>query len=115
MDLFNRDAIYDAIIRARTCAFKEGIRANSIVINENMVKVQPFPMDVFKGYVMTSPMICGLNVYWTKDELPDGYSFALFEDQRPNRLAEFESIGMEPHEVRKAAEIYRAIKDKMED
>ena len=38
--------------------------------------------------------------------------FALVRGPSENsRLAEFESIGMEPEELRKAAEIYRKIKE----
>ena len=55
-------------------AIREGIKANSIVINKNMVKVP--------GMVGVWPtMICGLNCYVTADDLPDGYSFAVVEDE----------------------------------
>lgn len=65
-----------------------------------------------RGYACLPTMFCGLNVYLTDDELPDGYSFAVFEGpDRSDRLEQFESIGMEPDELRKAAEIYRAIKE----
>lgn len=60
-------------------ATKEGIKANSIVINENMVKVKPFLAQ--SGFMVhpLPPMICGLNVYFDSKELPDGYSFAVVE------------------------------------
>lgn len=104
--------IADIIIDAQKQAFKEGIEANTIVINENMVKIDEFVMsDKLGGIRFIPPMICGLNVYFTKDELPDNYSFAMFESNRPDRLAEFESIGMEPSELRKAAELYRKVKE----
>lgn len=109
-----RETIYDLLRKSIETSFREGIEANSVVINKNMVKVnEHFNPDVRR---FVPPMICGLNVYWTEGELPDGYSFAIFEaqDSRSNRLAEFESIGMEPAELKKAAEMYRYFK-KMED
>ena len=97
-------------------AMREGIKANSIVINENMVRVPEFTFCDCMGGVRTTPkMFCGLNVYLTKDELPENYSFAVFEGRdNSDRLAQFESIGMEPDELRKAAEMYRRIKEVME-
>ena len=109
-----RDAVYELVLEAYKRAISEGIKANSIIINKNMVKVSWFPMATpIGGYIMLPDMICGLNVYWTEDELPPGYSFAITEGPR-NRLAEFESIGMEPDELRKAAEMYRKIKEVLE-
>lgn len=106
-----RERFFESIRKAVNQAFAEGIQANSIIINKNMVRVPEFFMQLPTGNVVMMPkMICGLNVYLTKDELPDGYSFAVLE--RPNdRLTEFESIGMEPDELRKAARIYRAIRE----
>lgn len=45
-----------------------------------------------------------------RTKLPEGYSFAVLEGPK-DRLAQFEAIGMEPEELRKAAEIYRKIKE----
>ena len=69
-------------------AKKEGIKANSIVINENMVKVRPFLIphgEYAPASYACGPMICGLNVYFDSKSLPDGYSFALCEgvDRKP--------------------------------
>lgn len=100
------ESIYNMIVRSYNEALREGIKANSIVINKNMVKVDSFSTHVHN----IPPMICGLNVYFTKDELPENYSFAIMEG-RPSRLEQFESIGMEPDELRKAADIYRKIKE----
>lgn len=105
----------DAVIAAETEAMRNGIKANSVLINANMVKVPEFLMRYDeRSYKAIPPMICGLNMYLTKHDLPDGYSFAVFQGP-DNRLAQFESIGMEPDELRKAAEVYRAIKERMED
>ena len=107
------DSFVDIVKKAYAEAMREGIKVNSIVINKNMVKIPEFPMELpMGGAVMMPPMFCGLNVYLTKDELPETYSFALVQGP-DNRLAQFESIGMEPDELRKAAELYRRIKEVM--
>ena len=104
----------DMVKKAYTQAIREGIKVNSILINKNMVKV---PATWIKNgcgsAIELPPMLCGLNVFLTKDELPEGYSFALLQGP-DNRLAQFESIGMEPDELRKAAELYRRIKEVIE-
>lgn len=105
-----RDQFFEAVCDASRQALAEGIQANSIVINSNMVRVPETWIKTPIGVHMLPRMICGLNVYVTKDELPDGYSFAVLEGPE-NRLAQFEAIGMEPSELRKAAEIYRNIKE----
>lgn len=106
-----RDTFLEFVKKTTAQARSEGIKVNSIVINENMVRVPEFTFCDCVGRVRTVPkMICGLNVYLTKDELPEGYSFAVLEGPS-DRLAQFESIGMEPDELRKAAEIYRNIKE----
>lgn len=103
----------EMILDAQIEAFKEGIRANTVIINENMVKVEPFNFQSFRNLCFIPTMICGMNVYFTKNDLPDDYSFAVFESQKNpmDRLAQFESIGMEPDELRKAAEVYKKIKE----
>lgn len=96
-------------------AERRGIEANAILINENMVDVLPFVVPAkVQGNDYTvcyqfPRMICGLNVVLTKDELPDGYSFAICEAPMyaTDRLKAFNNIGMEPEELAKAAEIYR--------
>lgn len=108
----SREQYFDLLIKAEKEAFRRGIKANSIVINENMCEVKPEWFYTGNRALELPPMICGMNVYFTRDELPENYSFAIFEGP-PNRLAEFESIGMEPSELRKAAEIYKTIKEKM--
>lgn len=107
-----RETFYESLRKAIKASVKEGIKANTIVIDEGMVKAnEHFNYDVRRLF---PPMICGLNVYWSKDELPDGYSFAIFDSpfqtSRSDRLDEFEAIGMEPAELKKAAEMYRYFK-----
>lgn len=102
---------YELVRAAYTEAMREGIKANTIVINENMVRIPSFIFrDPMGGAKITPIMYCGLNVHFTKDELPDNYSFALIDGSH-NRLEQFESIGMEPEELKKAAELYRKIKE----
>lgn len=108
-----RDSFIKSIQKATAQAMAEGIKANSIVINENMVRVQDVWIRTPLGARCLPKMICGLNVYLTKDELPEGYSFAVLEGPN-NRLEQFESIGMEPDELRKAAELYRRIEEVIE-
>lgn len=108
----SQETIYDLLRKAVKASVKEGIEANSILIDKNIVKVnEHFNRDVRRLF---PPMICGLNVCWSEDELPDGYSFAIFESpfqtSRSDRLDEFEAIGMEPAELKKAAEMYRYFK-----
>lgn len=66
------DELIKLIERSRIEAIKRGIKANSIILNSRMVYVP--------GVIGELPaMICGLNVYVTRDELPEGYSFAVCE------------------------------------
>ena len=109
MSDFSKSA-WEIIRDAQVEAFKHGIKANTIMINDNLCAVKPHIFETFGGVSQVPPMICGMNVYWTKSELPDDYAFAIFESSR-DRLAEFESIGMEPEELRKAAELYRKVKE----
>lgn len=104
------ESFMTSVRKATEEALREGIKANSIIINDNMVRVPDSWFITPMGPRQIPAMICGLNVYLTPSELPDGYSFAVFEGPE-NRLAKFESIGMEPDELRKAAEIYRKIKE----
>ena len=111
--LYPREASFiESVRKARAHALAEGIKANSIVINENMVEVPDAWINMLHGARHLPRMICGLNVYLTKDELPENYSFAVCEGPG-DRLSKFESIGMEPDELRKAAELYRKVKEVM--
>jgi hypothetical protein len=67
------DELINLIIDAYHEAIREGIKANSILINKNMVKVHG------KDGLWPA-MICGLDCYVTAAELPDGYSFAVLEN-----------------------------------
>lgn len=110
------DSFVERAREAYQCAIREGIEVNSIVINKNIVKVPETWIKMPSGGARMLPtMFCGLNVFLTENELPETYAFALVEGPRGNtRLEQFESIGMEPDELRKAAELYRRIKEVME-
>ena len=108
------NSFFERVKEAYTHAIREGIEVNSIIINNNMVKVPAtWIRNGCGGAIELPPMVCGLNVYFTKDELPENYSFAVLKSPE-NRLEQFESIGMEPDELRKAVELYRRIKEVME-
>lgn len=109
-----KENFLELVKKASAQAMSEGIKANSIVINENMVRVpESWIYAPLIGARKLPNMICGLNVYLTTNELPENYAFAILEGP-DNRLAQFESIGMEPDELRKAAELYRRVKEVME-
>lgn len=106
-------SLVDLIAKARKEALVRNIEVNSIIINQNMVEV---PETWYRdGFATRSlpPMICGLHAYFTKDELPDEYTFAVLKGpEYEDRLKAFESIGMEPDELKKAADFYRRVKGK---
>lgn len=115
MDGQVKKPMHELIAEARKEALKRGIEANSVIINKNMVVVsETWVWDGF-GAREIPPMICGLHAYLTTDELPDGYSFAVLKGpEQEDRLKAFESIGMEPDELRKAADFYRRVKGEFE-
>lgn len=67
------DDFFEQVRKATAEAMRRGIEANAIVINENMVYVP-------EACGMDLKMVCGLHCYVTKDELPEGYSFAVLHD-----------------------------------
>lgn len=72
--------IIKKIAEARKLAVQEGIKANTVLINEKYAKVNSFP---YLGDIFPS-MICGLEAYPT-DELPDGYAFAVLQTPQTAR------------------------------
>ena len=68
--------IYELIVDAMREATRENIKADSIVINDNLVKVP----ERFGEY---PAMICGLKTYRTSYDLPEDYLFAVLHDARP--------------------------------
>lgn len=69
------------INKAEKEAFKQHIRANTVLINKQLAMVEPglfFPNN--HSVTHMPPMICGLAAYLT-DELPENFAFSIFEGQ----------------------------------
>lgn len=67
-------------------AIHEGIKANTVMISEHFAKVNEFPLTFGLSTALLPPMICGLQVYVSKD-LPEGYDFGLVEAPMTEREA----------------------------
>jgi hypothetical protein len=74
----------DFILEAWRVALKEGIRANTVLINKHFAKVNEFPFAFMGRSGSLPPMICGLEVH-ISNELPDGYDFAVLETPETER------------------------------
>lgn len=74
----------DFIWEAWREALKEGIRANTVLINKHFAKVNEFPFAFMDRSGSLPPMICGLEVH-ISNELPDGYDFAVLETPETER------------------------------
>lgn len=71
-------SLEDFIWDAYKTALHNGIRANTVMINKRLAKVNGF-VHVFTGSFMDiPPMICGLEAYVT-DEIPKEFAFGLVE------------------------------------
>lgn len=68
----------EKIEESQKLAIKEGIEANAIFINPNMVKVPQLYLTTNnpKSVIGSPPMICGLEIH-VVDDLPDNYTFAI--------------------------------------
>lgn len=77
--------IWDMIREAQKLALKEGIKANSIVINKKFIKVPSVWLNIVGTPIQFPPMICGLECYFTDNDFPDNYSFALLEKPQTER------------------------------
>ena len=73
--------LIDRIYEAQALAYQQHIQANAIIINENFVRV-PEKLMGDKEY---PPMICGLEMHYTKAELPDNAMFAVCEVRETER------------------------------
>ena len=73
--------LMDRIYKAQALAYQQHIRANAIIINENFVRVPEKWIDNAEY----PPMICGLEIYYTKAELPDNTMFAVCEVRETER------------------------------
>jgi hypothetical protein len=76
--------IVEAIVKARELAIKEGIRANTVLIDEEFARVLPFGIE----NNIYPPMICGLKAEICKD-IPEEMGIVVFEsDMREKELVE---------------------------
>lgn len=73
--------LMDRIYKAQALAYQQHIRANAIIINENFVSVP----STLVGNAEYPPMICGLEMHFTKAELPDNTMFAVCEVRETER------------------------------
>lgn len=77
----NINELIDRIYEAKELAHQQHIQANAIIINENFVRV---PEQMIGNAVYPS-MICGLEMHYTKAELPDNTMFAVCEVMETER------------------------------
>ena len=77
-------SLADMLAEAQAKALKEGIKANTVIIDEHFAKVNAFDFVFGRDVMHLPPMICGLEVQ-ISDELPDGYDFAVLEAPETER------------------------------
>lgn len=105
----NINELMDRIYKAQALAYKQHIRANAIIINENFVSVP----STFVGNAEYPPMICGLEAHFTKAELPDNTMFAVCEVRETERE---KAIRLAKEEVvRKVKKYIDELFDKVDD
>lgn len=73
--------LINRINEAQALAYQQHIQANAIIINENFVRVP----EQMIGNAVYPPMICGLEMHYTKAELPDNAMFAVCEVRETER------------------------------
>ena len=75
----------EMVMEAVKHALKEGIKANSIIINKDFVRVKKSWVNNGFSYSELPDMICGLECYLTDNDLPENYSFAVVEKPQTER------------------------------
>ena len=79
--------VLEKIKEAQKIAVKENIKANSIQISKDFVKIPRTVTTNNNCVSITPPMICGLKAYIDmEDELPEEYAFALFQDDTEDNI-----------------------------
>lgn len=106
------EKFYKQIMEAKQEAFRENIKANMLVINEKsgIAKVTSNIFSHSGSISVLPPMICGLESYISKNELPEDVSFVMLEAPNTERESIF-SDGMKSG-IKKFAE---ALKEKLND
>lgn len=79
--IMNINELIDRINEAQALAYQQHIQANAIIINENFVRIP----EKMIGNAVYPPMICGLEMHYTKAELPDNAMFAVCEAMETER------------------------------
>lgn len=82
----------EMVMEAGKHALKEGIKANSIIINKDFVRVKKSWINNGFSYSELPDMICGLECYLTDNDLPENYSFAVVEKPQTERERLIEKI-----------------------
>jgi hypothetical protein len=77
-------SLADMLAEAQAKALKEGIKANTVIIDEHFAKVNAFDFVFGRAVMSLPPMICGLEVQ-VSDEFPDGYDFIVLEAPETER------------------------------
>lgn len=108
-EIMNINELINRINEAQALAYQQHIRANAIIINENFVKVP----EKMVGNSIYPPMICGLEMHYTKAELPDNTMFAVCEVRETERE---KAIRLAKEEVvRKVKKYIDELFDKVDD
>ena len=100
----------EMVMEAVKHALKEGIKANSIIINKDFVRVKKSWIINSFSYSELPDMICGLEVYLTDNDLPENYSFAVVEKSQTKR----EHL-IEKTKIDTAREILQKMKEKCKE
>ena len=107
--IMNINELIDRINEAQALAYQQHIQANVIIINENFVRVP----EKLMGNKEYPPMICGLEMHYTKAELPDNTMFAVCEVRETERE---KAIRLAKEEVvRKVKKYIDELFDKVDD
>ena len=105
----NINELINRINEAQALAYRQHIKANAIIINENFVSVP----STLVGNAEYPPMICGLEAHYTKAELPDNTMFAVCEVRETERE---KAIRLAKEEVvRKVKKYIDELFDKVDD
>ena len=108
-EIMNINELINRINEAQALAYQQHIQANAIIINENFIRVP----EKLMGNKEYPPMICGLEMHYTKAELPDNTMFAVCEVRETERE---KAIRLAKEEVvRKVKKYIDELFDKVDD
>ena len=108
-EIMNINELINRINEAQELAYQHNIQANAIIINENFIYVP----EIWIGNKEYPSMICGLEMHYTKAELPDNTMFAVCEVRETERE---KAIRLAKEEVvRKVKKYIDELFDKVDD